>query len=162
MIFSFELKIDTISVATDRIGDLPEIHSVALWKENGKLYLIDSNSSKFSSPLIDEIQSIWGGDVIKSLEGVLYGNSKKPVGRVDGTSRNCIDMAVKIVLELFCQIELYPAKSVDARLQNSFVQLSTENSFTKHFSKNSDRQIREFRATSSEVRHMALKIAKAL
>lgn len=154
-------KISTVDDGSGR--NIPETHCIALWKEEGKLFLIDPSNSNFSSPLIEEIKIIWGSDeVIKSIDGVLYGNGKKPVGRIDGTARDCIDIAVKIILEMSYQTEEKEKKKVIARLSETFTQLSTEKKFTKHFIKDSDRQLRELTATSADIRHMALKVAKAI
>lgn len=152
-----------ISTAEDDSGTMPETHCVAFWKEKDTLHLIDPSNSSFSSPLINEIMLIWGSDkVIQSIDGVLYGNGKKPVGRDDGTARDCIDIAVKIVLEMSYQTEVNREKKVGSRLAGTFAQLSTENQFAKHFSKGSDRQLRELTATDVNIRHMALKIARAI
>lgn len=153
-----------ISIADDGSdGIIPETHCIALWKEKDTLYLIDPSNSNFSSPLIEEIKLIWGSDsVVKSIEGVLYGNGKKPVGRIDGTARDCIDIAVKIILEMSYQTEENAKKKVISRLDETFVQLSTENQFANHFSKFSNRQLRELTATSADIRHIALKVAKAI
>ena len=96
--------------------------------------------------------------MVKSIEGVLYGNGKKPVGRIDGTARDCIDIAVKIILEMYYKTEENAKKKVISRLDETFVQLSTENQFSKF----SNRQLRELTATSADIRHMALKVAKAI
>ena len=40
-------------------GNIPETHCIALWKEEGKLFLIDPSNSNFSSPLIEEIKIIF-------------------------------------------------------------------------------------------------------
>lgn len=84
------------------------------------------------------------------------------MGRIDGTARDCIDIEVKIILEMSYQTEENAKKKVIARLAETFAQLSTEKKFTKHFIKDSDRQLRELTATSSDIRHMALKVAKAI
>lgn len=63
-------KISTVD--DDSGGTIPETHCIALWKEEGTLFLIDPSNSNFSSPLIEEIKTIWGSDeVIKSIDGVL-------------------------------------------------------------------------------------------
>ncbi|MEM6338487.1 MAG: hypothetical protein AAF673_00985 [Pseudomonadota bacterium] len=154
-------KISTADDGSDR--HIPETHCIALWKENDTLYVIDPSNSNFSSPLIEEIKIIWGSDeVIKSIDGVLYGNGKKPVGRIDGTALDCIDIAVKIILEMSYQTEKDAKKKVDYRLAKTFMQLTTENKYAKHFSKNSDRQLRELTSTSADIRHLSLKVAKAI
>ena len=154
-------KISTADDGND--GTIPETHCIALWKEKDTLYLIDPSNSNFSSPLIEEIQEIWGSNkVITSIDGVLYGNGKKPIGRVDGTARDCIDIAVKIILEMSYQTDENAKMKVDHRLAKTFMQLTTENKYAKHFSKNSDRQLRELTSTSADIRHLSLKVAKAI
>ena len=78
------------------------------------------------------------------------------------TARDCIDIAVKIILEMSYQTEENEKKKVISRLDETFVQLSTENQFANHFSKFSNRQLRELTATSADIRHIALKVAKAI
>lgn len=143
----------------------PETHSIVLWKEKNNIILVDPSNSNFSFPLLNAIKEVASlykfSDFSIGMQGVLYGHGGKKVGRENDQSRDCIDIAVKILFELNAQTAENPKKSIKSKMNDTFTQLSTEKRFAPHFIKESNQQLRELRSSSTKERHFALKIARA-
>lgn len=160
----FDIFVRTVDqkIAKCKDKDYPETHSVVLWREQDQFFLLDPSSSTFSSKLVDEIGNIVKKSV-QTIDGVLYGTGEKNIGRNEKDARDCIDIAVKIILELYYQTNIFPKKDIKNKIKDTFCQLSTEPNFAKHLvlqSKN--RQLREFTSASSDIRHLALRVANSV
>lgn len=154
-------------IATGLREGLPETHCVALWREEQNIYLIDPSNSNFSQSLVNEMDLLTPDFIFYSnTKGALYGSGDKRIGRVDGTARDCIDIAVKIIFEMIYQRSTNPDADLQTRTDNMLLQLSTENTYAPHFMKAKtkmiNRQFRDLTATSSEVRARALDMLQRL
>ncbi len=159
----FVRKNNKIPVTQD--PDIVEIHSVVLWKEyndgDSKLYLIDPSNPDFSSDLIDQIISLNNINITQGVESKLYqAAQKQSIGREKAQARDCIDISVKIILELTYQTKVFPNKLINMKFKDTFSQISSDPAYAEHLLNNSIKQIREFTSTSDDLRHLVLQVAR--
>ena len=161
---SADHKIDSIQRQEGSDISTPEIHSIVFWKEGLEIMLVDPSDEKFSVNLIEDIRIVAKQFTFVKVStggyGIIYGHDGKTVGREINQSRDCIDIAVKIILELSYQTE--HCKKIQDKMKNMLAQISTIGKYSSHFIKESNKQLREFRSTSSETRHLTLKVAKSM
>lgn len=156
------VRTENQKIAKYENANYPETHSVLLWKDKEKFFLLDPSNSTFSSSLADEIQHIIGVN-IQTRDGNLYGAGEKTIGREEAHARGCIDIAVKVILELTYQTNVFPNKDIKTKIRDTFCQLSTEPNYAKHFvTQSKNRHLREFTSSSSDIRHIALKVANSV
>ncbi|PCJ23299.1 MAG: hypothetical protein COA94_08420 [Rickettsiales bacterium] len=90
----------------------PETHCVVLWKVGDTVYLIDPNRHSLSKELYQPIEVILKatdgpnnhGNVEVDTQGVVYKRlQNQAIGRGDNDARDCVDLAIKLILELVYQ-----------------------------------------------------------
>lgn len=140
-----------------------QTHTIALWKKkDDEIVLIDPSNIDYSKHLLEPIKSICKTKITTLNYKILYGTATYKGNEITGYSeyddnkpkpRDCVDIAVKVALELNEQQKL--KISLEVQENKMLEQISNDSKYAKHLTKLSFIVIRELQSTNFTARNDA-------
>ena len=139
-----------------------QTHTIALWKKTDKeIVLIDPSKTNYSDHLCKSLQSTFNTNInsLTVLEDVIYGSGGKETGYSEYNilvpkPRDCIDIAVKVALELNEQQKF--GINLEEQQNNMLKQISNQTSVAPHMNLVKDTFVRTLQSTNKQIRVAAL------